>query len=518
MGGPDEGSNIEAINDPKHIRFQSSDSFEMEEGSSTFTVDEALALTGFGKYQFLVLAYSGMGWISEAMEMMLLSFVGPAVQSEWKLSSNEESMITSVVFVGMLLGAYAWGIVSDNYGRRMGFLYTAVVMSGAGLLSSFSPNYISLIIIRFFVGVGLGGGPVLASWFLEFVPAPSRGTWMIVFQCFWTVGTIAEASIAWVVMPKLGWRWLLAFSSVPSFFLLLFYSFVPESPRYLCMRGKTTDAMHILVKMAEMNKKTLPSGVLVSDKKMGLDEDSGPSENTHLITLGRTDTSIDDNMDSKFGGISALCRLLSPKLITSTLLLWIVFFGNAFAYYGIVLLTSKLSDTNRRCTAKEMQSMHSENDSLYQDVFITSFAEFPGLLISAVAVDWLGRKLSMSSMLFASCIFLVPLFFYQVEQLTTTLLFGARMFISASFAVVYVYAPEIYPTSVRTTGVGIASSVGRIGGIICPLVAVALVQSCHQTIALILFEIIIFFSGLAVTFFPWETNGRSLNDSVRELK
>lgn len=80
------------------------------------------------------------------------------------------------------------------------------------------------------------------------------------------------------------------------------------------------------------------------------------------------------------------------------------------------------------------------------------------------------------------------------------------------------YLWQMYPTSVRTTGVGTASSVGRIGGIICPLVAVALVQSCHQIIALVLFEFIIFISGVAVTFFPLETNGRSLNDSVRELK
>lgn len=83
-----------------------------------YTVDDALMAMGFGNFQILVLAYAGLGWISEAMEMMLLSFVGPAVQSVWSLSPHEENLITSAVFAGMLIGAYSWGIVSDKYGRR----------------------------------------------------------------------------------------------------------------------------------------------------------------------------------------------------------------------------------------------------------------------------------------------------------------------------------------------------------------------------------------------------------------
>ncbi|KNA05310.1 hypothetical protein SOVF_191640, partial [Spinacia oleracea] len=83
----------------------------------TYTVDDALVTMGFGKLQYLVLAYAGMAWVSEAMEMMILSFVGPAVKYAWDLSPKQESLITTVVFAGMLVGAFSWGYVSDKYGR-----------------------------------------------------------------------------------------------------------------------------------------------------------------------------------------------------------------------------------------------------------------------------------------------------------------------------------------------------------------------------------------------------------------
>lgn len=170
----------------------------MADHGPAYTLDEALVAVGFGKFQGFVFAYAGLGLIAEAMEVMILSFVGPSVKSEWNLSSTEESLITTMVFVGMLIGAYSWGLVSDNYGRRAGLLSIAIVTTGAGFLSAFSPNYVSLVILRCIVGIGLGGGPVYNSWFLEFIPAPNRGTWMVIFATCWTIGTIIEASLAWV--------------------------------------------------------------------------------------------------------------------------------------------------------------------------------------------------------------------------------------------------------------------------------------------------------------------------------
>ncbi|KAJ8759600.1 hypothetical protein K2173_008780 [Erythroxylum novogranatense] len=478
-----------------------------------YNVDDALLVLGFGKFQWLVLLYAGMGWISEAMEMMLLSCVGPSVKSQWNLTADQESFITTVVFAGMLIGAYSWGLVSDRFGRRRGFLVTAIVTSASGFMSAVAPNYVTLLICRFVVGLGLGGGPVLFAWFLEFVPAPHRGFWMVVFQALWSIGTVVEVALAWIVIPRLGWRWLLGLSAVPSLFLLIFYGITPESLRYLCLKGKEDDAHRILEKIAKLNGKEVPRGVLVTTNAEVQGKSLLPETAPLLLSEEDENVTCSQEKESITGPINSLLLLLSPELIRSTLLMWIVFFGNLFSYYGLVLLSTELSSGSNECSQTEMLSQSSGGVN-YADVFITSLAEFPAYILSSVTVDILGRKLSMVAFSVVSSIFLLPLVVHRSTRLTTALLFGGRASVTASFTIVYLYAPEIYPTSVRSTGVGIASSIGRVGGAVCPLVAISLVQGCHQAAAVLLFVGVIIVSGVCSFFFPLETKGRPLVDRL----
>ncbi|CAI9098980.1 OLC1v1035722C4 [Oldenlandia corymbosa var. corymbosa] len=404
-----------------------------------YTLDEALTVVGFGRFQVMVLLYAGFGSMAEAMEIMILSFVGPAVKSEWGLSSAQESLITTVVFAGMLIGAYSWGVISDTYGRRKGLLSVPFVTSIFGFLSTFSPNYVMLIIFRMLVGAGLGGGPVYTSWFLEFVPPQKRGIWMVIFSTFWSIGTILEASLAWIVMPRLSWRWLLALSSVPSFGALIFYGFAIESPRYLYMKGKMSDVHDMLRQMSAVNGKKLPAGLLVSDETPDPDEEYAPVEQTRLLS-----SEAKGDLLSKTG-LSSVIMLFSTRLVKTTILIWIVYFGNAFAYYGIILLTSEISSGRSQCTSNTPNSGISKTDdtSLYRDVFVTSFAELPGLVLSAAIVDYIGRKRSLVLMYGLCFLFLLPLLTHQNEFVTTALLFGARMFIIGTFCVAGIYCPEV---------------------------------------------------------------------------
>ncbi|KAH7437771.1 hypothetical protein KP509_05G088000 [Ceratopteris richardii] len=124
----------------------------------------------------------------------------------------------------------------------------------------------------------------------------------------------------------------------------------------------------------------------------------------------------------------------------------------------------------------------------------------------------------MSGLFLVCAAVLLPLVQPLGSGTTTFLLFLARACITGTFTIVYIYAPEVYPTELRATGLGIANSFARIGGVLCPMVAVELVKNCQLTLAVILFVVVPFSGAVAVALLPIETSGRLLTDTVDETK
>lgn len=139
------------------------------------TVDDVIEHIGFGAFQFRLMFMCGALWMTDAMEMMLLSFLLPKIKEEWNLTGLEQSSVGSVTFLGVMFGALFFGSLSDKFGRR--FTYRLVVLWTAffGLVSALSPNLNVLLLTRCGVGFGLGGATVAFSLFAEFVPTPGRG-------------------------------------------------------------------------------------------------------------------------------------------------------------------------------------------------------------------------------------------------------------------------------------------------------------------------------------------------------
>ncbi|CAM6017667.1 unnamed protein product [Sphagnum balticum] len=493
------------------------------------TVDEAIETIGFGKFQLGMLAYTGLVWLADAAEMILLSFIGPAAKCEWGLSSSEEGAISSVVFAGVFLGAYAWGIVSDIHGRRLGFIATALFTFLFGMLSAWSPDYWFLLASRAFVGFGLGGAPVVFSLCMEFLPASSRGFWLVFMEVFWTVGSIAEALLAWFILPNYNWRLLVMVSALPFLLLLVFYPALPESPRYLMVKGDKQGAWKVLEQVARVNGAALPSGSLIpsqSSQRVPNSLDQLPLRSPGLN--GNADgEEIKQPQPEKSGVGETLMLLFSPELKVTTLLSWSFFFANYFTYYGLVLLTTQLA-------VKSQTELHGFSDSTadsclpdgksgmdistYKSVLITCFAELPGLIVACLIVERLGRKASLGLLLFGCGICMIPLWTLQTETVTLILMFGARSCIMGAFSILWAFAPELYPTKVRSTGLGFCNSGGRLGGFLCPFVAVGLVESGHRVVAVSLFALVPLLTSIATFLFPVETQGQRLADDIQLRK
>ena len=143
-----------------------------------YTVEDAIDYIGFGAFQMCFLAVTGLSWLCDAMEMMLLSFIGPAARCEWALTTTQASSLTSFVFLGMGFGAPSFGMLADRKGRLFSLRCSTGLTLLAGVGSALAPTFSGLCFARMLVGFGLGGVPVAYNLCAEFLPSKNRGVYL----------------------------------------------------------------------------------------------------------------------------------------------------------------------------------------------------------------------------------------------------------------------------------------------------------------------------------------------------
>uniref|UniRef100_A0A1I7XJF5 MFS domain-containing protein n=1 Tax=Heterorhabditis bacteriophora TaxID=37862 RepID=A0A1I7XJF5_HETBA len=127
--------------------------------SGRFTVDDAVEALGFGRFQIKLSILTGLAWMADAMEMMLLSLLSPALACEWGVSPIQQALVTTCVFSGMMLSSTIWGKICDRFGRRIGLIASTIVASVMGAVSGLSPHFYILLFLRGLTGFGIGGVP-----------------------------------------------------------------------------------------------------------------------------------------------------------------------------------------------------------------------------------------------------------------------------------------------------------------------------------------------------------------------
>ncbi|MEK7284782.1 MAG: MFS transporter, partial [Chloroflexota bacterium] len=132
------------------------------------------------RFHWRLLVVSGLGWLFDAMDVILIAFLLAPIRTEFALDATRTGLVVSAGFVGMFVGAATSGRLADRYGRKAIFQVTLVIFSIGSLLSAAAPTYETLLLARIVTGLGLGGElPVVATLVSEFSPRASRGRMIV---------------------------------------------------------------------------------------------------------------------------------------------------------------------------------------------------------------------------------------------------------------------------------------------------------------------------------------------------
>jgi len=180
-----------------------------------------------------LLTIAGTGWMFDAMDVGILSFIIVALQKDWGLTPQQMGWIGSVNSIGMAVGALVFGLLADKIGRKHVFMITILLFSIGSGLSAFTTTLSLFLVLRFLIGMGLGGElPVASTLVSESVAAHERGRIVVLLESFWAGGWLIGALISFFVIPSYGWESALLISAIPALYSLVLRFKLPDSPRF----------------------------------------------------------------------------------------------------------------------------------------------------------------------------------------------------------------------------------------------------------------------------------------------
>ncbi|MFP8920808.1 MFS transporter [Megasphaera indica] len=394
---------------------------------------ERLEALPLGRFHYKLLLVTGLGWLFDSMDTGLIAFILPVLAKEWGLAPGQMGLIGSIGLIGMALGAVVSGTIADRIGRKKVFTITVLLYSIASAFCALSWNYQSLLVFRFLVGFGLGGElPVAATLVSEYAPSRVRGRFIVLLESFWGLGWIAAACIAYFFIPLYGWRMAFLIGALPALYVCLIRMHMPESVRYLLAHGRVGEARKIVVSLERQLH--VPVAPFVSEK-----------ETVPVVAK------------------ASFRELWRKPFASRTIMLWLVWFGINFSYYGIFMWLPSLVFQQGFTVVKT-----------FEYVLIMTLAQLPGYYCAAWLVDKIGRKYTLSAFLLFSGV--ASYFFGHASTAAALMMWGSVMsfFNLGAWGVLYTYTPEQYPTAIRALGSGWAAGFGRFGGMAAPMMVGAL--------------------------------------------
>jgi MFS transporter, PHS family, inorganic phosphate transporter len=445
-------------------------------------MDEAATTRLHWKIMFI----SSMGFFTDAYDLFIIGVVIEMLKHEWPISPVAEGLVTSTALLASAVGALLFGRVADMLGRKRIYGYEVLVLAAGAIASAFSPNIWWLIAFRIVLGIGIGGDyPVSSTIMAEYSSKRTRGMMVTLVFTMQAAGLIfgpllAAALIASGLHEPLIWRLLLAFGAVPALAVFQMRRNLAETPRYLLSAGHQQafeeTANHVLGEL---------QGVAVAPAPEG---------------SASAKVSFRDGFRRLIAERYLLLRLIGASL---------AWFFMDFAYYGNTVSSPMVLNA---ITPQRSLLWH-----VLMQLTVFAIAAAPGYLVAAALMDRMGRKsiqvlgFAMMAATFAA-IALIP----GIEKLVVpfVIIYGISYFFTefGPNATTFVYPAEIFPVEGRTTGHGIASAAGKLGGFVGVFLFPILLR-WHGLLSAELAAAIVSLLGLFVTLLMLpETKGRSLEE------
>ncbi|WP_423770687.1 MFS transporter [Pseudomonas sp. NLJ1] len=392
----------------------------------------------FTPFHWMVMAWCGLLLIFDGYDLFIYGVVLPVIMKEWGLTPLQAGALGSYALFGMMFGALAFGSLADRIGRKKGIAICFALFSGATILNGFASSPSEFGIYRFIAGLGCGGlMPNAVALMNEYAPKRLRSTLVAIMFSGYSLGGMLSAGVGIFMLPRFGWESMFFAAAVPLLLLPVILYHLPESIGFLVRQGRTDEARKLL-KQLDPDCDVQPDDVLVAPVGAGLSRERA----------------------GKFTGVVELFR---NGLAIRTLALWLAFFCCLLMVYALSSWLPKL--------------MANAGYSLGSSLSFLLALNFGGMA-GAILGGWLGDRYNLVKVkvafFIAAALSISLLGVNSPMPVLYLLIFIAGATTIGTQILLYAGAAQLYGLSVRSTGLGWASGIGRNGAIVGPLLGGAL--------------------------------------------
>ena len=388
----------------------------------------------FNKFHAGLLLWCALIIIFDGYDLAVVGIALPSIMKSMGVDATRAGFMVSSALFGMMFGAVIMGTIADRIGRPKAIAVCIALFSVFTAAAGMTHDPITFSITRFFAGLGIGGVmPNVVAQMTEFSPRKIRGTMVTLMFSGYSVGGMLAALMGKSLIETYGWQSVFLAASVPLLIIPAVLKLMPESLPFLIQRNRLDTLKAVLVQM----------------------------DPTYRAQM----TDRFDLPQAKKGSSAPISMLFRDGRGFSTVMLWVAFFMCLFMVYALSSWLAKL-----------MAGAGYSLGSALTFVLVLNF----GAMAGAIGGGWLADKFNIKYVLVGM---------YALAAISITLL-GYKMPTEALFFVValagastigtqivtYAYAGQFYPATVRGTGIGWASGVGRSGAILAPIVIGALVS------------------------------------------